>query len=161
MSESLISNLEPPRFETGKPMLIAGLGERYTDETIASIPALWQRFHPYLGNISGVVGQAAYGVCCNGDDLGNFDYIAGVEVGDFSDLPGEFSRVRIPAQKYAVFFHRDHISSIRRTWQTIWNTWLPTSGHEVADAPNFERYGEEFDPRTGNGGLEIWLPLKV
>jgi hypothetical protein len=25
----------------------------------------------------------------------------------------------------------------------------------VADAPNFERYDEKFDPVTGNGGLEI------
>jgi hypothetical protein len=30
----------------------------------------------------------------------------------------------------------------------------------VADAPNFERYGESFDPVTGNGGLEIWVPVK-
>ena len=38
--------------------------------------------------------------------------------------------------------------------------WLPESGHEVADAPDFERYGPEFDPTTGNGGLEVWVPLK-
>ena len=31
---------------------------------------------------------------------------------------------------------------------------------EVADAPDFERYDEAFDPRTGNGGLEVWIPLK-
>ncbi len=37
-------------------------------------------------------GKVAYGVCCNGDDAGNFDYIAGVEVSDFSDLPREFSQ---------------------------------------------------------------------
>jgi AraC family transcriptional regulator len=60
-----------------------------------------------------------------------------------------------------VFRHRDHVSSIRRTVNTIWNKWLPESGHEIADAPDFERYGEEFDPRTGNGGLEIWIPLKA
>jgi AraC family transcriptional regulator len=29
----------------------------------------------------------------------------------------------------------------------------------VADAPNFERYEETFDPATGNGGLEIWVPV--
>ena len=23
----------------------------------------------------------------------------------------------------------------------------------------FERYGEAFDPRTGEGGLEIWIPV--
>ena len=74
------------------------------------------------------VGKVAYGVCCNGDDSGNFDYIAGVEVSDFSDLPRDFSRVRIPEQKYAVFTHTEHISTIRRTVNTIWNHWLPASG---------------------------------
>jgi AraC family transcriptional regulator len=43
---------------------------------------------------------------------------------------------------------------------TIWNKWLPESGREVVDAPDFERYGEEFDGRAGNGGLELWLPIQ-
>jgi len=30
----------------------------------------------------------------------------------------------------------------------------------LPDAPEFERYGPEFDPRSGNGGLEIWVPVK-
>jgi len=29
----------------------------------------------------------------------------------------------------------------------------------VAEVPEFERYGEEFDSRTGTGGLEIWIPI--
>jgi len=160
MDQSFLTSLEPPRFETSRPFLIAGLGERYSCETSAAIPMQWQRFGPFIGNIPGETGDVAYGVCVNGDDAGNFDYIAGVEVTDFSDLPREFSRVRIPAQKYAVFSHREHISTIRRTVNTIWNKWLPASGHEIADAPEFERYGSEFDPRSGNGGLEIWIPVK-
>jgi hypothetical protein len=53
-----------------------------------------------------------------------------------------------------------HISAIRRTVCTIWTKWLPDSGHEVVDAPSFERFGEAFDFRTGMGGLEIWIPIK-
>ena len=55
---------------------------------------------------------------------------------------------------------REHISTIRRTVNTIWNHWLPASGMKAADAPNFERYDEKFDPLTGNGGLEIWIPVE-
>jgi AraC family transcriptional regulator len=161
MDETLMTNLEPPRFENGRPLLIVGLGERYTCESSKAIPAQWQRFGPHIDNIPGQVGKVAYGVRCNSDDSGDFDYICGVEVSDFSDVPAEFARLRIPPQRYAVFRHRDHISGIRRTMNTIWSKWLPESGHEVADAPDFERYGEEFDPRTGNGGLEIWVPLKA
>jgi AraC family transcriptional regulator len=134
MDSTLLDTLKPPRFETSKPLLIAGISAR--------------------------IGKVAYGVCCNGDDAGNFDYIAGVEVADFSDLPREFARVRIPEQKYAVFTHSEHISTIRRTVNTIWNHWLPASGMKAADAPSFERYDENFDPATGNGGLEIWVPVR-
>jgi AraC family transcriptional regulator len=160
MDSTLTNDLQSPRFETSKPLLIAGLGERISQENGAGIPGLWQRFHQSVADIPGRVGKVAYGVCCNGDDAGNFDYIAGVEVLDFSNLPREFSRVRIPEQRYAVFTHRDHISTIRRTVNTIWNHWLPASGLKAADAPSFERYDEKFDSLTGNGGLEIWVPVR-
>jgi AraC family transcriptional regulator len=160
MDSTVIDNLKPPRFETSKPLLVAGLGERYTWESGAAIPGQWQRFQQSVANFPGRIGEVAYGVCCNGDDAGNYDYIAGVEVSDFSDLPREFSRVRIPEQKYAVFSHGDHISTIRRTINTIWNHWLPASSLKAADAPSFERYGENFDSLTGNGGFEIWVPIK-
>ena len=160
MEETLLTSLEAPRFANGKPLLIAGLGERYNCETSRAIPAQWQRFGLHIGNIPGQIGSISYGVCCNTDDDGNFDYICGVEVSSFSDLPKEFARVRLPERRYAVFTHRDHISTIRRTVNTIWNKWLPDSGHKVADAPDFERYSDSFDPQSGTGGVEIWIPIE-
>ena len=161
MASTLLDNLKAPRFEAGKALLVAGIGERCTHENEgAFIPGLWQRFHQVVDNIPARIGKLAYGVCCNGDDAGNFDYVAGVEVTDFSDLRREFQGVRIPEQRYAVFTHSAHISTIRRTVNTIWNHWLPASGMKAADAPNFERYDEKFDPGTGNGGLEIWIPVR-
>lgn len=110
MDESLLTHLDPPRIEQGRTMLIAGLGERYTVETCANIPAQWQRFGPHLGHIQGQVGRAAFGVICNSDDAGNTEYIAGVEVSDFARIPKDWSRIRIPPQKYAVFFAaRSHL----------------------------------------------------
>jgi AraC family transcriptional regulator len=160
MDSTVTGDLQAPRFEVAKPLLVAGLGERYNHGNGAGRPGQWQRFHQSVANIPDRVGKVAYGVCCNGDDGGNFDYIAGVQVSDFSDLPREFARVRIPEQRYAVFSHKDHISTIRRTVNTIWNHWLPASGCKAADAPNFERYDENFDPLTGNGGFEIWVPVR-
>jgi AraC family transcriptional regulator len=159
MDSTALDDLAPPRFEEGRAFLVAGVGGRFSHENCAGIPLLWQRYGLEVGNIANRAGNVAYGVCCNGDDAGNFDYIAGIEVSDFSDLPREFSRVRIPAQKYAVFTHKDHVSSIRRTINTIWNHWLPGSGFRMADAPTFERYDARFDSATGNGGLEIWVPI--
>jgi AraC family transcriptional regulator len=160
MDETLLTTLEPPRIVDGRTLLIGGIGERYTSETSARMPAQWQRFVPHLGHIPGQIGRAAYGVVCNTDEAGNTEYICGVEVADFSRLPLDWSRLRIPEQRYAVFFHRDHISTIRRAWFTIWNQWLPDSGQHAADGPSFELYGENFDGVTGLGGVEIWVPIK-
>jgi AraC family transcriptional regulator len=161
MDERLLTQLEPPRFENGRPLLLAGLSARYNRDTSAGVPAQWQRFMPYYGNVPGQIGTTTYGVLYNSDEAGNTDYMTGVEVSDFSGLPEELSRLRVAPQRYAVFSHRDHISTIRRTWHSIFNKWLPESGHEPADAPQFERYSEAFDPVSGTGGLEIWIPLKA
>ena len=161
MNSTCMDNLAAPRFEISRPLLIAGISERYNHENGAGIPNQWQRFHQRVADVPGRVGKVAYGVCTNGDDAGNFDYIAGVEVSDFSDLPREFASVRIGEQRYAVFTHRDHVSTIRRTINTIWNSWLPASNFKAADAPTFERYDEKFDPLTGNGGFEIWVPVRT
>lgn len=158
MDQSLLVKLEAPRFEKTKPMLIAGLGERFDCDASRAIPGLWERFNHHFGAIPGQVGEVAYGVCCNFED-DNFDYIAGVEVSRAGDLPKDFSKVRIPERLYAVFAHRDHISAIRRTFYSIWNRWLPESGYRAVEAPHFERYGPEFDPKTGSGLVEIWIPV--
>ena len=160
MTETVTDALGPPRFETTQALLIAGLGDRYSHNSAAGIPGLWQRFNAEVDHMAGKVSDVAYGVCFNTDDAGNFDYIAGVQVRDFSDVPKEYARVRIPSQRYAVFTHREHISTVRRTVVTIWSKWLPASGFQAADAPFFERYGPEFDGRTGLGGFEIWLAVK-
>src|SRR5262249_8726728 len=92
--QQTLTQLEAPRFVNGNALLIAGIGERIDEESSKAIPAQWQRFVPYIGHIIGQVGGVAYGVCCNGDDAGNTDYICGVEVANFSGVPKEFARVR-------------------------------------------------------------------
>jgi AraC-like DNA-binding protein len=79
----------------------------------------------------------------------------------FSDLPAEFARLRIPAQRYAMFTHREHVSTMRNVAVTIWTKWLPESGYEAVDAPYLEYYGEEFDGKTGMGGFQMWIPIKT
>jgi AraC family transcriptional regulator len=153
-------DLPPPRFEDGPALLIAGLSVRYKQGGDPGIPMQWQRFAPHIGSVPGQVGFTAYGVCTNFDNDGSFDYIAGVEVKAFADLPPEFATARIPEHHYAVFTHKGHISAISATFGAIFRDWLPSSGHKSADAPLFERYDERFDPRTGDGEVEIWLPLE-
>jgi AraC family transcriptional regulator len=149
-----------PRIEAAPPLLIAGLTERYTFETNHSIPLQWRRFHPYVGHVATQIGGTTYGVCCNSDGQGRFDYVTGVEVASFADLPREFARVRVAAHRYAAFPHRGHISTLRRTVRAVWGRWLPQSGHALCDSPDFERYSSDFDAERSLGTVEIWLPIE-
>lgn len=149
-----------PRIAKQDALLIFGLGRHYSCQSNAGIPSQWDLFLPHFGNIPGQVGKIAYGVVCNSDNAGNYDYICGVVVAEFPSHPADYTRLRIPPQTYAVFEHRGHISSVNATWTAIWNHGLMDAGYQALDGPAFERYGEEFDGRTGLGGLEIWIPVK-
>ena len=160
MSSNNQATLDRPRIVRSDALLIFGLGERY-HQSNAGMPSQWDRLVPHLGHIEGQVGAVAYGVICNTDDAGSIDYICGVQVDQFPSHPADFTRLRIPPQTYAVFKHPGHVSEVSTTWHAIWNHALSGSGHAAADGPAFERYGEEFDGRTGLGGLEVWVPVRA
>lgn len=153
--------LDPPRFEQGKELIIAGLNRHFTQETRAQIPDLWMKFVPSLGKIPTQKGSLTYGVCHGEDNKGGFDYMAGVEVQNTSNLPSGFTHLKIPAHRYAVFSHSKHVSELPKTLDAIYCKWLPNSGLEAANAPFFELYTEEFCPDKGMGGIEVWVPLKA
>jgi AraC family transcriptional regulator len=161
MSETRTVGLEEPRREAGEALLIVGLRVRYSDGNVAGIPMQWQRFRPYIDSIPGRIGGMGYGVCCDFDESGYFDYVTGVAVSRLPELPPELSVVRIPARNYLVFRHLGHVSGIHGTWQAIMNDWLPRSGLRMVYAPNFERYADDFDPDAGMGGGEIWVPIEA
>lgn len=158
MDESRVRELGEPQIADGAALLLAGLCETYTYAASAEIPGQWQSFGAWLGRVPGQVGNVAYGVIHNGDD-DSYAYLTGVEVANFSSLPDELTRLRIPARTYTVFNSDAHVSEIRSTCTTIWSEWLPGTRFEAADAPWFERYPESFEPDTGYGGFEIWIPL--
>lgn len=151
--------LDEPRFVTGRAMLVAGLSEPYSYGAVAGIPAQWQRFGPHIGHVPDQKGSVCYGLCHGYGEEGKFNYLCGVEIARADNLPSGFTLVRVAEQHYAVFSHRNHISTIGNTMKTIWEKWLPQSGYRFAEAPEFERYDERFDPMSGTGLVEIWLPV--
>ena len=152
--------IEPTCYTDGQAMLLAGLRQHHAfDHAAATIPAQWQAFQQ-LGVLPGQRAPTAYGVVCGSDPAARtFEYMCAVEVDAFEPLPRDLGRMRVPAQRYAVFTHRGHVSALRATWDAIWHEWLPRSGQQPANTPDFERYGERFDPRTGGGEIEIWFPV--
>ncbi len=150
-----------PRFENGRSMLVAGLRASYTMATADGIPALWQRFVAF-GRLPNMIGNVYYGACFPTPT--GFDYMCCVEVPDAAGIRPELTHVTVPAQRYAVFAHREHVSKLRHTLDYIWHNWFPTSGYKPVQptrgAPAFyERYGEKFNPVTGMDDIEVWMPI--
>jgi AraC family transcriptional regulator len=157
--------LEAPRFEDQEALLIAGLRHHYSPDAMNEIPNQWRGFMPHIGNVPGQIGRATYGLTFLSKDSSGIDYLSGVEVSGCKGLPNELSCVEVPAQKYAVFVHPGHVSEIWKTCDAIQNQWFPRSDYQhvrpTPGAPDFfERYTESFDPTTGTGGIEIWVPIK-
>jgi AraC family transcriptional regulator len=161
MDDTAPLRLAPLRIETHRAFRVVGLSERYAMDNIAGIPEQWQRFVPHmLALIGDKPRQTTYGICANTDDTG-MDYICAIEVSRFDDVPRELTRLSIAEHLYAHFAHRGHVTQIKRMWQAIFNDWLPDSPYEIAQAPDFERYGAEFDPMRGEGLLELFVPVKL
>ncbi|WP_055049294.1 AraC family transcriptional regulator [Devosia sp. A16] len=152
-----------PRIETRPPMRIAGLLARHVMNGDAAIPAQWQRFNAYVGNVPGEVAGVYYGLSGHHfADTDECEYMAGMEVRETAELPREFTLITVPAQRYARLAHRGHITTIRSTIEAIFAQWLPTSGYRKKYAPwsFIEYYGPDFNERTGLGTVEIWIALE-
>ena len=156
------SNLEPQRYEQGRPMLLAGIRRKHTFASMGKdMPRQWDDFLK-LGELPEQVGTTAYGAICGGDPkTQTMEYMCAVEVKSFDALPKDLGRMRVPAGvRYAVFLHEGNVATIQDTWKQIFSVWLPSSGMQSAQTPDFEVYDERFDGATGNGGVEIWLGVK-
>lgn len=142
------------RFDSGPGTLLAGVRRHHRmSHAQVSVPEQWTEFREL-----GLNGGRVIGAYCSMTQDG-FEYMAGREVQRFDKLPPEIGRMRVPAQKYAVFKHEGNVREIGLTWQSIWRDWLPESGYEDAETPPLEVFGRSFNPDTGEGGLEIWFPV--
>ena len=162
-NSSAVPRVSPtqPRFEHFRAMRIAGLRQSFTSASLDEIPELWRRLMS-LGKVQGRTSRVDYGVVLLHSD--RCDYLAGFEVTESAALPADLDCIQIPANEYAVFSHDGHVSKLRDTFDAAVNRWLPASSLEIARPARgepyvLERYGEGFNPATGIGDIEVWIPV--
>ena len=92
--------------------------------------------------------------------------MCGVEVPDVSLVPAELYRLTVPAYRQARFAHRGPVTELPETIDAVMTSWLPQSGLAIdagarPDVPGLvEWYGANFDPASGRGDMEVWVPVK-
>lgn len=153
------TGIGPVRFETAGEILAVGLRGACAFENAEAITLLWRRFGPQFAGISDLASPIPIGLMTPADEAGVFEYVCAAEVTSFAQAPDGLARMRVAPARYAVFDHPGHVTSIRATYRGIWDRWLGESGETAAEAVSLERHHPTFDPRTGLGGLEVWIPL--
>jgi AraC family transcriptional regulator len=147
-----------PKIVTKPAFTVVGmkyLGKNETNE----IPQLWEKFMPREGEIKQRANPFGYGVMDNFDEkTGDFDYLAGIEVKDISDIPEGMESWQVPEQTYAVF--GCNLKNIKQAFKQIYHQWLPKSGYQRAQGPEFEFYDDSFKPIEGKLDLYIYIPVE-
>lgn len=145
-----------PKFETKPAFTVVGMMYRGKNKN-NEIAQMWQTFHPRMKEIARKVNpDVSYGICGNTDDDGVFDYLAGFEVANTDITPEGMTSWDVPEQTYAIF--PCTIKTLHETYEYIFKTWLPQSDYKHGGGPDFEFYGEDFDPEKEN--LYIYMPVR-
>jgi AraC family transcriptional regulator len=165
VSQAQGTKLDSPRFVNRGPIELVGLASEFTWERMSDIPQLWDEFAAWMMSVPGLDQRDAFGVSyAPANRAAGFCYMAAIEAAGIDETPDHLDRMSIPANRYAVFPHRGHVTEFSQTIGAIQDGWLPDSGFRVPESGEgslylFERYSPEFDPGTGFGGMEVWIPI--
>ena len=160
--ESKMIALKEPEIRREGKLLFVGVKARMAYATImAEASGQWRRFMAAAyADIPLKRPGPPIGVTMPIDDE-RCDYVCAAGVTGFGLVPPGCEKVIVEPAEYAVFAHDGNVSRLNDTYRPILDEWLPASGRAMADAPQLETYNDAFDPRTGDGGIKIWIPLKV
>lgn len=126
-------------------------------------PNMMQLWQDFGGQVQRVRGQANpglfYGAMHNYDmQTGQFDYLAAVEVEAGQEAPEGMVVWQVPAQTYAVF--ETTLPEIGPAYEYIYGPWIAGADFERTDGPEFELYGEEFNPEDPSSKMHIYIPVQ-
>ena len=152
-----------PRLFDGEAMTLLGRRERYAlKDTHQHIPAQWAWFNPRMADLSTRIGDDAFGLCSDGDNDA-MSYFCGIRSAPPEFVPDDLIVVTVPPLRYAAFAHDASVEIISGTIVAALGRWLPAAGLTPLRGPHIpdlvEHYGADFNPQTGLGTMEIWVPV--
>jgi AraC family transcriptional regulator len=150
-----------PEIITQPATKLVGISAQYNSADL-NLERLWSAFRPYRNSIANQVGNDAFGIyeCYEEhDDDVSFSYICAVAVSNFEQIPKGMATRELPEQLYAKFTHKGPIANLDHTLKYIWGTWLPKSGYEYVEKPDFELYSPRLTPQGPERILYLHIPV--
>lgn len=128
---------------------------------------LWQSFMPRLSEIENRVNGNLFSIQEYPKDasINEFDHNtifykwAAVEVSERKSIPKGMDVIEIPEGKYAVFIHHGLAKDFPKTFQYIFEEWLPNSGYQLDQRPQFEIMKSNYRPNDVHAEEEVWIPI--
>ncbi len=130
---------------------------------------LWQSFMPLKKLVTNSIGTDLYSLQVYDSNLDfkgfnptiEFEKWALIEVADFKDVPSELEEFHLKGGRYAVFLHKGLPSEFAKTFNYIFNQWLPSSNYVIDNRPHFEVLGEKYSNTDLNSEEEVWIPIRA
>jgi len=129
---------------------------------------LWQKFMPKRKKNAKPAGAALYSVELYNDveffknfnPTQEFEKWAAIKVSEFTSIPDEMKTLIIPKGAYAVFHYKGKPSEAQKTYQHIYEQWIPNSEYELDNRPHFALMGEKYKGEHPDSEEEIWIPIR-
>ena len=154
------SECKPTRIGRLGERVIAGVDGHYDMTTRVAIPTQWANYNAMGYATDAMVPNGYYGLSHDMQPDGSFGYLCGMQLQKGAIAPQGLTALTVPAGNYAKFRCQVPITQMREEFNRVMCEWLPGSGYLLGDGPCVEYYGPEFDPATGEGGFELWIPVK-
>lgn len=155
-----------PQIETSPPKKL--IGKRMTMSLSTNKTGeLWKSFMIKRQEIRNVIGPTLYSIQIydssyykNFSLVNEFEKWATIEVTDFDHVPDGMETFILPGGLYAIFVHQGPASEGSKTFQYIFEKWLPQSPYLPDDRPHFEALGEKYKNDHADSEEEIWIPIR-
>ncbi|TGM53121.1 GyrI-like domain-containing protein [Leptospira adleri] len=144
------------------------IGKRITMSLTQNKTAdLWRSFMPRKNEIKNSIGTDLYSIqiydssyFANFDPNKEFVKWAAIEVQDTDWIPSEMETITIPKGLYSVFLHKGGANEGYKTFQYIFETWLPNSDYVLDERPHFEKLGDKYKNGDPDSEEEFWIPIR-
>ncbi|MGD6942575.1 AraC family transcriptional regulator [Cytobacillus gottheilii] len=131
----------------GRKETVASNGDEFNPKMWEHIEEVEEAVTPYDNtSFSGILNISVT------KENGDIDYY--IATATTKPRPKELEILEIPSQTWAVFQAIGEMpDALLTTWERVYTEWFPTSGYELAEAP-------EFVKGINDTKTEIWVPIK-
>lgn len=158
-----MSNQQIPRIIRSPKIPLAGLHQPmtlYSDQSVH----LWTRFMKLFVNETYRLGPNKYNVhLYPADYFSHFDpskeFTKWAAAEHRGDIPPTLEELEIPEGLYAVFIHTGPAATAFKTFEYIFQVWLPHSEYTIDQRPHFEVMGPGYEKDSESATEELWVPI--